>query len=70
MRELWYLCRVPNSVWPIIVLREGDYNYQRRHEMHLHVPNHENALVLLAKGTRQDMMLLKDCFIGELTNVS
>jgi hypothetical protein len=69
MREQWYLCRVP---WmnTIVVFTEQDYNYQRKHEQGLFVPDPENDVVLLAQGSFKEMMLLKGCFKGELTNVS
>lgn len=69
MREQWYLCRVP---WgnTIVVLSEGNYKYQRNHEERLRVPDPKRAMVLIAQGSKEDMMMLKECFKGELTNVS
>lgn len=69
MRETYYLCRVPwNGM--VITLPERDYNFQRMHEKRLHVPSPQTDMVLLAQGSKGDMMLLKECFKGELTNVS
>lgn len=69
MRETHYLCRVPwNGM--VILLPERDYNYQRMHEARLRVPEPKRAMVLLAQGSKADMMMLKNCFWGELTNVS
>ena len=69
MREQWYLCRVPwNGM--VITLPEKDYKFQRMHEANLRVYNPKNAMVLLAQGSKEDMMMLKNCFKGELTNVS
>lgn len=69
MREQWYLCRVP--CYDIVVLyHEKDYNYQRHHEASLRVPDPKRAMVLLAQGSKEDMLMLKECFKGELTNVS
>lgn len=69
MREQWYLCRVP---WgnTIVVLSDGNYKYQRNHEERLRVPDPKRAMVLIAQGSKEDMMMLKECFKGELTNVS
>jgi len=69
MREQWYLCRVP-STGIVIVLGETDYKYQRNHEERLHVPDEKYNMVLLAQGSFKEMMLFKNCFEGELTNVS
>lgn len=67
--ETHYLCRVP---WAntIVVYGEQDYKYQRTHEERLLVPDPKNNVVLLAQGTRKDMLMLRECFRGELTNVS
>lgn len=69
MREQWYLCRVP---WTgmVITLREGNYRYLRMHEAQLRVPDPKRAMVLIAQGSEKEMMMLKECFEGELTNVS
>lgn len=69
MSETHYLCRVPwNGM--VITLPEKDYRYQRHHEENLHVPDPKNAMVLLAQGSKADMMMLRNCFKRELTNVS
>lgn len=69
MRETHYLCRVPwNGL--VVILDERDYNYQRMHEKRLRVPSPQTEMVLLSKGSKADMMMLKNCFEGELTNVS
>jgi hypothetical protein len=69
MREQWYLCRVPWNGF-VILLHEKDYSYQRYHEASLRVPDPKNKVVLLAQGSKEDMMMLKECFKGDLTNVS
>jgi hypothetical protein len=67
--ETYYLCRVPSTGY-VIVLRETDYRYQRNHEERLRVPNPENAIVLLAQGSRDEMWMYYNLINGELTNVS
>jgi hypothetical protein len=54
----------------VIILPEKDYKYQRNHEAQLRVPSPKTDMVLLAQGSKADMMMLKNCFKGELTNVS
>ena len=50
----YYLCRVPRH--NIIVLYpERDYEYQRLHERQLRVPDPDYNVVLLAKGTKEQM---------------
>jgi hypothetical protein len=68
MSDTYYLCRVPRHGWNII-LPERDYKYQRAHEAQLHVPDPKNAFVLLAEGTKDEMVLYKN-LAGDLTNVS
>lgn len=69
MDEAYYLCRVPwNGM--VITLPEKDYKFQRNHEANLRVPDPKNAMVLIAQGSKEDMMMLRNCFKGELTNVS
>ena len=53
----------------VIVLRETDYKYMRHHEERLNVPDPKNELVLLAQGTKREMILYYK-LAGELTNVS
>ena len=69
MREQWYLCRVPAFGWEV-VYSEKDYRYQRMHEANLRVPNPENAIVLLAQGSRNEMWMYYNLINGGLTNVS
>lgn len=69
MSEQYYLCRVPEYGWEV-VYAEKDYRYQRMHEANLHVPDPERALVLLAKGTKQEMWMYYNLINGGLTNVS
>lgn len=68
MSETNYLCRVP-STGIVIILREEDYKYQRNHEERLNVPDPKNDLVVLAQGTKREMILYYK-LAGELTNVS
>ena len=48
---------------------QKDYKYMRHHEERLNVPDPKNDLVLLAQGTKQEMILYYK-LAGELTNVS
>ena len=54
--DTYYLCRVPRHGWNI-VLPEVDYKYMRNHEKSLHVPDPDESLVLLAQGTKREMIL-------------
>ena len=68
MSEQYYLCHVPMYGWNII-LPQKDYKYMRNHEKRLNVPDPKNDLVLLAQGTKREMVLYYK-LAGELTNVS
>lgn len=63
MRETYYLCRVPRHGL-VVMLKEGDYKYMRHHEASLRVPDPDNALELLAHGSKREMDLLYNLAIG------
>ena len=65
MRETHYLCRMPLS-GGLIILSERDYKYQRMHEKRLYVPSPQANVVLLAQGSKKEMMLFKE--LAEETN--
>ena len=54
MRETYYLCRVPRHDL-VVLFKEKDYEYQRLHERQLRVPDPDYDVVLLAKGTKEQM---------------
>ena len=66
--EKYYLCKSPMTDCYVFV-NERDYKYQRMHEAQLRVPDPKNDFVLLAQGTKKEMMLFKE-LAGDLTNVS
>jgi hypothetical protein len=68
MRETYYLCRVPRHNI-IILYPERDYEYQRLHERQLRVPDPDYNVVLLAKGTKEQMQRFYD-LTKEPNNVS
>jgi len=68
MSDTYYLCHVPMHGWNII-LPQKDYKYMRHHEERLNVPDPKNELVLLAQGTKREMILYYK-LAGDLTNVS
>ena len=51
-----------------IILPQKDYKYMRHHEERLNVPDPKNELVLLAQGTKREMILYYK-LAGDLTNV-
>ena len=52
--ETYYLCRVPRHDL-VVLFKERDYEYQRLHERQLRVPDPDYDVVLLAKGTKEQM---------------
>jgi len=63
MREQYYLCRSPATNYYVFV-NEKDYKYMRHHEARLRVPDPDNALELLAHGSKREMDLLYNLAIG------
>lgn len=59
MRETYYLCRVPRHDL-VVLFKEKDYEYQRLHERQLRVPAPDYDVVLLAKGTKEQMQRFYD----------
>lgn len=68
MRETYYLCRVPRHDL-VVLFKEQDYEYQRLHERQLRVPDPDYDVVLLAKGTKEQMQRFYD-LTKEPNNVS
>lgn len=61
--EKYYLCRSPMTNYYVFV-NEKDYKYMRHHEASLRVPDPDNALELLAHGSKREMDLLYNLAIG------
>ena len=59
MSDTHYLCRTPIT-GGLIILSERDYKYQRNHEARLFVRDPKSAVVLLAQGSKKEMMLFKE----------
>ena len=66
--ETYYLCRVPRHNL-VVLFKEKDYEYQRLHERQLRVPDPDYDVVLLAKGTKEQMQRFYD-LTKEDNNVS
>jgi cobalamin biosynthesis Co2+ chelatase CbiK len=68
MYEPYYLCRLPRT-GVVILLKEGDYKYMRNHERGLYVPDPDNNLVLLAQGTKHEVVAYYNLINGGNLNV-